>query len=129
MPAALLGFDDARGASRSHEQGRIAGELDLEIAFKPARMISEIPQAIFSAALRIAATSRGTFVCVDFLTDLARMRQHQDLARLVAARMTDKRVFPRGGGRSPKDYIANLIRRIAQGFSRLCSAMLCAPSA
>ena len=49
----------------------LAGALDLGIAFQPARVLAEIPLAILPAALRVAATSRGTFVCIDFLTDLA----------------------------------------------------------
>lgn len=77
-------------------------------------MTAEIALAILSAALRVAATSRGAFVCIDFLTDLTRMRQHQHLACLIALRVADEGVFPGGGGRPPKDYIANLIRCFAQ---------------
>ena len=61
------------------------------------------------APVAVAAAGRRAFVRVNFKANLCRHRQNQDLARLVAARMADERIFARGGGRSPKDYVANTV--------------------
>jgi hypothetical protein len=72
-------------------------------------MVSEIPLAILSAALRVAATSRRAFVRVNFETDLCRHRQHQNLASLVALRMPNEGVFACGGGRAPEHNVAHAV--------------------
>jgi hypothetical protein len=109
MPAEVLGFNDSRGASRSHEQGRIARELDLGVAFQPARMIPEIPQAILSAALRITPAGRATLVRFYLEADLRAGRQNQHFAGLVAARMADECPFAGCAGRRPKHPIPDAV--------------------
>ena len=62
-------------------------------------MIAEISLAIFPAALPGAAASRRAFVRVNFKANLSRVSENQDLARLVAPRMADERIFAGRGGR------------------------------
>jgi hypothetical protein len=61
-------------------------------------MVAEIPLAILPAPLRVAATGQPAFVSIDLEkadleADLGAERQHQDLAGLVAARMTDQAIL------------------------------------
>jgi hypothetical protein len=105
-PAVLSGMPSLRTVQADNAACKVLG---LGVALKAARMIPEIPLAILPAALRVASTSRGTFVRVNFKANFCCHRQNQHLACLVAARMADKAVFAGRGGRSPKDRIANLI--------------------
>src|SRR5688572_3713014 len=81
--------------------------LSLGITLQPARMIAEIPLAIFSAALRLAPAGRAALIGFNLETYLGAGRQNRHLADSVAARMANERPFARRAGCRPNDTVAN----------------------
>jgi hypothetical protein len=64
-------------------------QLDLGVAYQPARMIAEISLATLSALLWVAATCGRAFVRVDFKADFCGQRQYKNLAVLIWHRVAD----------------------------------------
>ena len=73
-------------------------------------MVSEIPLAVISAALRVAPTGRRTFVRVNFKADLAGERQYQNLAGMVPLGMSDELKFASRGRCAPEHNVANAVK-------------------